>query len=915
MPGKEKIIKYYHLSVLMVGILLMISLRVSGVRWSNPNQFISAKESVTQTGNFKSDSESSLKINFSNERGFYNESFQLRLTSNYQDATIVYTLDCSAPSTDNGLIFNEAITIDSTIVVKAIAIAGDSISDVYTKTYLFTSSLANQPKNPKGFPVNWGGSEIIPADYEMDPEIINNPEYASQIDKAFKSIPSLSLTMDIDDWFDYNQGVYTGYPNSDITHEKAVTAEFIFNTNEENFVVECGVQNQGGTSIVDWKVPKQSMRLLFKKIYGPGTLKYKLFPDSEIESINTLVVDGLLYSWLHPWDNKQRITSLYFRDQLASDMQNNMGWLSFHGRYVNLFINGLYWGVYDLHERPDDAFMAEYLDAEREDFDIIKHNPNTIVSGSNTAYKQMLEIARQGLNTPQGFKNIQQYLDIPAFIDYMILNFYLGNYDWAHQNYYAARNKTRETGFRFYTWDAEHVMRYSDVNYNNLDKNDKGGPTEIHTLLKQNIEYRMMFADAVYRHFFNEGALTPENFKESFNYRKDEIEEAIILESARWGDYRKDISEVTYTKNDYWIPEVNKVLKEYIPRRRDIVLSQLKAEIPRLFPVNMPPLIEVEEVNSVERRVKLTPWNSTEGTIYYTLDGSDPRQEGGTVRGLKYTQSFILEHTSVIKARFLAKSPNEWSALVEKQVISTDIFGKTLVITEIMYHPDDNKPEFIELFNSGEELISLDGICFTKGIDYTFINGYLSPQKGLVLANDTALFRDVYGFGAFGQYEKRLDNSGESIVLKNRFNQLVDSVTYSDTIPWPVLADGQGYSLELISPDSDNSLAINWKASDIINGTPFKPDIQTETEEANLYPNPFTDIITIQMGNNDSPYGNYRIEIFNQFGSKIKDLEVQSYDSKVELNLRQYQPGLYIFRIFKTDDSSNTSITLKAVKI
>lgn len=914
MPEKEKSFKNYLLSVLMVGILGLISIPVYGVKLTFSEQFISQEKSNIQKGSFKLASESSLRINFSHGRGFYDEPFQLKLTTNYPEATIFYTLDCSIPSAENGLEYVDEITIDSTIVIKAIAFAGDSISEVQTNTYLFTSTLAIQPKKPNGFPVNWGGSSIIAADYEMDPEIINAPEYNSQIDAAFKSLPTLSLTMDVNDWFDYNQGVYTGYPNSDITHEKAVTAEFIFNSEEESFSVECGVQNQGGTSIVDWKVPKQSMRLLFKKMYGPGTLKYKLFPDSEIESINTLVVDGLLYSWLHPWDNKQRVTSLYFRDQLASDMQNNMGWLSFHGRYVHLFLNGLYWGIYDLHERPDEAFMAEYLEAEREDFDIVKHNSNTVVSGSNASYKELLNLARQGVNTPQGFKNIQKYLDIPAFIDYMILNFYLGNYDWAHQNYYAARNQTRQSGYRFYTWDAEHVMRYSDVDYNNLDKNDKGGPTEIHTMLKQNIEYRMMFADAVYRHFFNNGALTPENFEKSFRTRVDEIDDAIILESARWGDYREDISEVTYTKNDYWTPEVNKVLNSYIPKRRDIVISQMKGEIPRLYPINMPPRIEVQDLTSMEKLVKLTPANSTDGIIYYTLDGSDPRLEGGLVRGLKYSGPFSVKNTSVIKTRFYSENMYEWSALAEEQVLFADVFGKSLVINEIMYHPKENNPEFIELLNTGEESISLDGIRFSDGIDFKFANAYLAPHKGLVLTNDSALFRTVYGFGAFGQYEKRLDNSGESLIVKNRFNQLVDSVTYSDTIPWPILADGQGYSLELILPDSDNSQAVNWKASDVINGTPFEPEMQTE-KERNLFPNPFLDVVTIQMDNTESPYGNYRIEIFNQFGSKIRDLEVQSFNSNLELNLSQLKSGLYIFQITNMDDASVKSFTLKAVKI
>ena len=231
-----------------------------------------------------------------------------------------------------------------------------------------------------------------PADYEMDPEVINAPEYASEIDSAFSELPSLSLTMDVNSWFNPDTGMYVGYPNSDISREKAVTAEFIFrDETEESFAVSCGVQNQGGTSIVNWKSPKQSMRLLFKEIYGPTKLKYKLFPDSEINSINTLVVDAMLNAtWIHPNDEKQRLHALYLRDQLTSDLQNDMGGLSFHGRYFHLYLNGLYWGICNLHERPDDAFLAEYLDAGREDFDVIKHNPNTIVAGSNGFYNAML---------------------------------------------------------------------------------------------------------------------------------------------------------------------------------------------------------------------------------------------------------------------------------------------------------------------------------------------------------------------------------------------------------------------------------------------------------------------------------------------------------------------------------------------
>jgi hypothetical protein len=855
-------------------------------------------------------------LEFSHSRNFYTEGFKLKLTSSNPEANIIYTLNSSTPSLENGKVFSDGIFIDSTLVVKAIAISETDSSELITNTFLFPGTIAKQGKSPVGFPQYWGGSSTIAADYEMDPEITLNPVYAAEISKALESIPTVSLTMSVDDWFNAATGNYVGYPNSDISREKAVTAEFIFPETREHFSVECGVQNQGGTSIIDWKVPKQSMRLLFKEMYGPGKLNYKLFPDSEIESINTLVLDAFLYSWVHPWDDKQRITSLYYRDQLASDMQNQMGWPSFHGIYVNLFINGLYWGMYDLHERPDDAFLAEYLDASREDFDIIKHNPNNIVQGSNSAYLEMLELARKGLSTPESFKNIQKYLDLPAFIDYMILNFYLGNFDWAHQNYYAARNKTRKTGFRFYTWDAEHVMRYSDVNYNNTQKNDKGGPTEIHTLLKQNEEYRMMFADAVYRHFFNDGVLTPENFEKSFLVRKNEIEYAIILESARWGDYRKEIAGVTYTKNEHWVPEVNKVLEEYIPRRRDIVISQLRGNSPRLFPDYMPPVfVREDQYPGMQKKIEIKNPNFDEGEIYFTLDGSDPRETGGKVHGLKYTKPILVESSTVVKARFLSKNFGIWSALAEKPVLFDGIYGEKVVITEIMYHPEDGNPEFIEIFNAGENTVVLDGFAFSKGIVFTFNPGStIYPGVGLVLTNDTSLFKNVYGFSAFGQYNKQLSNSGETVILINRYAQTVDSISYSDSIPWPPEADGDGYSIELADLKLDNSDGNNWKISDIKNGTPFNTETNKKID-AIFYPNPFNDYLYIEIGNRELAFGQFQIEIFNVFGSKIKTIETVSYSSMIKIPAGNINRGIYFIQIEPLQKTEFGKQILKGIKL
>lgn len=612
-----------------------------------------------------SDSNEKLKLVFSHKRNLYDASFELIITSNNVDAAIIYTLDCSKPSNDNGIVYQNRIYIDSTIVVKAIAVSANCTSKVYTHSYIFPAISARQGNKPEGFPGIWRGSSNLRADYGMDTSVINHPNYKFEIIKAFKSIPTLSLTMNIDEWFDKSIGLYVGYPDSNVAREKAITAEFIFNDSEKKFSVECGIQNQGGTSIINWMVPKQSMRLLFKDIYGPKKLKKRIFPNSNIESINTLVIDGFLNTWLHPWHDEQRISSIFFRDQLTSDLHNAMGRLSFHGLFIHLFVNGLYWGLYDLHERPDDAFLAEYLNAKRKDFDIIKQRPKIIVQGSNKRYLEMLEVARKGLDSDKELELIQEYLNLPDFIDYMILNFYLGNNDWAHHNYYAARNKKLKTGFRFYTWDSEHVINCDNVSYDNTLKNDKDGPTEIHTLLKENKKYRMMFADAVYKHCYNNGALEPGNFEKIFLLRKNEIETAVILESARWGDFHKNISGVTYTKK-HWDDEINKILMEYIPFRRDIVLKQFQDKSNRLFPVYMPPVIKVHSKGSKSSIfIELINPNSVDGDIYYTTNESNPWLKGDKIRGKKYNELVKIKRGKKLKARFCSKS-GVWSALAEK---------------------------------------------------------------------------------------------------------------------------------------------------------------------------------------------------------------------------------------------------------
>ena len=167
-----------------------------------------------------------------------------------------------------------------------------------------------------------------------------------------------------------------------------------------------------------------------------------------------------------------------------------------------------------------------------------------------------------------------------------------------------------------------------------------------------------------------------------------------------------------------------------------------------------------------------------------------------------------------------------------------------IVINEIMYHHAmrDERYEYVELYNRGGRTISLDGWAFTDGIDYTFASGvHIPPDSYLVVAKDPEFLASVYvhlviGSNLVGPYTGGLDDHSERIRLSYPLEHVdpdtedvevsmvtADEVTYYDGGRWPSWADGQGASLELRDPRSDNDTPNAWADSDESAKTTWKP--------------------------------------------------------------------------------------------
>lgn len=633
---------------------------------------------------------------FSVERGYFDTAFTVALAVADPSAKIYYTTDGTRP-TETSTLYTAPISITTTTPLSAVCIKDGITSPVITNTYFFIKDIVQQPANPTGYPSRWGhlnygtggyaAGEKAPADYEMDPEICNNPVYKDLIEDAFLAIPTLSIVTNagyiFSDSRDPDTGgiyIYTGDSGNPKDQggnklgdgwERPTSIEYFEPSTGRQFQINCGLRLHGGNSRKPYNSGKHSFRVHFKKQYGAGNLNYELFDDETAsDKFGHLVFRaGYNFTWM-TGNEEQRTGAQYIIDSFAKKTQSEMGHYAVHDRFAHLFVNGLYWGLYDISERVRNKFTAEYMGGDEDDYDVV--DDDGLVEGELTAYNQMLSLAKNGKYNDLLSQNL---LNMENFIDYMLLNFYVGNNDWGKNNWYTARNRVKPgLGFQYFSWDAENAL--SDIN-NNKILDFEGPMREIlfgsskeatNGGLSQNSEFKMLFADRVQKHFKGNGVLTPEKVADRYQKLAEQIDLPIILESARWGDYRRkvlmrDQCNTTYTRNDHWVPVRDALLNNYFPARTDIVYNQLKA-------LGLTTSIDAPVFSSEGGSVKDGPIDmtitATTGDIYFTTDGSDPRTSGTAAVSSKaflYNQPLHVVGKGTIRAR--AKSGSTWSAVSE----------------------------------------------------------------------------------------------------------------------------------------------------------------------------------------------------------------------------------------------------------
>ncbi len=904
---------------------------------------------------------------FDKDRGFYDAPFAVTITSTTQDADIYYTVDGSDPSdTSAATLYTGPIAVSTTTTLRAIATRpGYESSNVDTQTYLFLDDVFAQnpignPQNGLSYPTTWQGGYA--GDYTVDSRVVsqwddNNPTNTDfGIREGLTSIPTMSLVLDHADLWgtgaNGSGGIYPNATSSGSAWRRPGSVEYWDPNTGESFQYGVGIQMQGAASRDNARLLKHSFRLVFNEQYGPGRLNFPLFDNSDFDDINTVSLKASFTDAFATRSVQNRyspLDSLYMRDTWMRDSQLAMGHLAGDSTYVHLYINGLYWGLYWPAERVDDAYLSSRIGGEREDWDIIR-DFNELFRGNRTAYDQMFSLSGQidaaspavadelfqriqGKN-PDGTDNpsYPALLDVDNFIDYLVLHLYAGVEDWPSHNWYAARNRVDPgKGFQFFTWDQEIAL---DQLYRDRTSASNGNtPGELFQDLRNSSEFRLRFADRVQKHLFHDGALTTSEGQERFMKRANQIEAAIIGESARWGDAREGQTVTAYSSLgpfndghiptgsqtiplmtvDHWRDARDYVHDNFLVNANGLLVSRLTSD--GLYTSLAAPEFSINGIN--QHGGAVTPGSSLgisgSGTVYYTLDGSDPRDIGGAIAGTAYVGVQPLDGTVVVNAR--SYLGGQWSALTRATFV---VPSDALVISEIHYNPlgpqtsaelalpdvTSDDFEFLEIMNTHPtESFPLLGSQFTDGVSFTFGNITLGPGERAVIVENQAAFAARYGSAirVLGEWSGGLSNGGETLTLSDAFGGEIHSVTYNDVDPWPVAADGAGTSLELTDPNNtppaERSKHYRWSSSFPLHGTPAQPGV------AAVFP-----VINEIVSNTDAPNLD-SIEIHNPLTTPVDIGGWLLSDSRFDLGKFSIPPNTVLpaggFLTFDESDFNN----------
>ena len=271
-------------------------------------------------------------------------------------------------------------------------------------------------------------------------------------------LPVMEITIDPAALFDHDNGIYVkgsvydtyaekydvfdlpfmvlnahmNYSQEDRGWERLANIEYFDSNHEYVFGQKIGIRIHGGWSTA---FNQKSFNLYAREEYDGN--------------------DSFLYDFFGKSYNKLMLRSGGYRDTYYTKMRDVLNQRLVEDRLIGtqkgmpcvVFINGEYWGLYNLQENIGSSYVAENYDVDYNNIAIIKNGTSNIIGDAIDSYSELQEYAQKNdLKNDDNYKYIESHIDIQSYIDYMAFEIYVANCDSIGNNYSYWRTIVPEKG-------------------------------------------------------------------------------------------------------------------------------------------------------------------------------------------------------------------------------------------------------------------------------------------------------------------------------------------------------------------------------------------------------------------------------------------------------------------------------------
>ena len=780
-------------------------------------------------------------ITFSNNSGFYDEeTIYLSIYSDDIDAETYYTLDGSEPSLNSSL-YTVPLLVQENKVIKA-----TSFKDGWMKSRTKTATII--------------------------------------LDRSHNNFPTMFLSTNPSNFFDYNTGIYEMGPNAspDYPHfganfwedwERPVFIE-VLDVDNTYFSSPGGVKVFGGWSRGQ---PQKSLSLFARPEYGTSGFNYQFFPDLEIDIFQALVLRNSGNDWNFSMLRDGFMTSMF--DNIDIDIQGY--------RPMLVYLNGQFWGLYNLREKVNEHFIASHHSVDPDEIDLIESQ--TANEGSIDNYDELINFVNQSdMTNSLVFDSLSKWIDIDNHINYNIAQIFIDNRDWPGNNVKYWRPQSNNGRWRWILYDTDFGfgVPWNGLGYNfntlefALEDNGPEWPnppwsTFLFRKLLENDAYKKKFINHFSDHLNT--IFKPEKMVSKLDSMAGNIENTIPLHRERWPGSAVN-----------WDNQID-IMRTFALLRPQYIREYLESYFDLISPKSVSLYSNgggLIKINS------FTPSSLPWAGFYYP--GISISVEAIANEGFIFSQWSQFPDSSASMSVQVYDNIN-LSAIFE---LANQNESAKIVINEINYNSSDlfDVGDWIEIYNNGDQSVQLGGYYFTdENPDHKYIfsdSSTIEPGSYIVLAQDVEKFSSFFSNvnNLYGSFDFGLSGSGEEISLYDFSNRLIDRVKYDDEHPWPIEPDGSGPTLELVHADSSNEFASAWGSS-FGNGTPgylnsvteellkLENNIPTDHLLYYAYPNPFNSQVKI-IFSADATY-EINLSIINMLGQTVRIFKNKNYDNGI----------------------------------